>query len=109
MPAVSVVVLECADLPASLRFYTALLGVAFTTEQHGSGPIHHSATLAGVVLELYPGGEGARGMRLGLAVRNRPAAVQRLGMPPPIRDPDGRRVLLSEAEVFHYIGADHIL
>ncbi len=109
MPAVSVVVLECADLVASRRFYEALLGVALEAEQHGDGPVHYSAALEGVVLELYPGGTGAAGLRLGLAVRNRPAALARLGVGGPIRDPDGRRVLLREAEVFHYVGPAHIL
>lgn len=97
MPAVSFIVLECADLAASLRFYTALLGVAFVAEQHGDGPVHHSATLEGVVLELYPGGSGAAGMRLGLSVPSRAAALKRLGTSGLLQDPDGRQVLLREA------------
>ena len=106
-PSLSVVVLECADLAASRRFYETLLALRFVEERHGSGPLHYSADLDGVVLELYAGQPGQS--TVGFAVRNRPAAQRRLGAQGPIHDPDGRRILLTEAERFDYIGPAHVL
>jgi catechol 2,3-dioxygenase-like lactoylglutathione lyase family enzyme len=97
MSGLSFLVLECANLAASRHFYETLLSVRFVVESHGAGPEHLSAVLeGGVVLELYPGG-GARGVRLGLSIRDVPAARRRLGAETgPLRDPDGRRVILVE-------------
>ena len=61
------------------------------------------------MLELYPGGTGAGDVVLELAIRNRPAAWRRLSWARPVVDPDGRRVRLREAEVFAYVGPDHVL
>jgi len=49
----ALIVVRVADIEASLAFYRAL-GLAFVQEQHGSGPIHYSCELRGLVLELYP-------------------------------------------------------
>ena len=44
-------------MEAMLAFYQTL-GVSFTQEQHGAGPVHHSCDLGGTVLEINPGSEG---------------------------------------------------
>lgn len=52
-PALSLIVLRAINIEVSLAFYQAL-GVTFIQEQHGSGPVHYSCDLGGVILELYP-------------------------------------------------------
>lgn len=89
-PGLSLLVLYCTDLDGCRRFYTAL-GLDFSPEQHGQGPGHWAAVLAGgTVLELYPA-TAARttgAVRLGLVVT--------VGDLTPGRhllyDPDGRAV-----------------
>jgi lactoylglutathione lyase len=56
-PSFSLVVIRTANTEASLSFYGAL-GLEFAQEQHGTGPVHYSCDLGGVVLEIYPGQEG---------------------------------------------------
>jgi catechol 2,3-dioxygenase-like lactoylglutathione lyase family enzyme len=46
-------VLRCADIDRSQRFYSAL-GLEFGFEQRGDQPGHYSAEVDGMVLELYP-------------------------------------------------------
>ncbi|HEX2731005.1 MAG TPA: hypothetical protein VHM70_05345 [Polyangiaceae bacterium] len=36
----ALLVLRCQDLERSRQFYAAL-GLVFTSEQHGSGPVHY--------------------------------------------------------------------
>ncbi|WP_342778357.1 VOC family protein [Streptomyces botrytidirepellens] len=96
---IALVVLYTDHLEESREFYTAL-GLPFVREQHGSGPVHYSTTLAdGMVIELYP------------ATAKRPASSARLGftidgqtLTPPltsgrhvVKDPDGRMVELYAA------------
>lgn len=57
-PTFSLIVLRASDLEVALSFYRAL-GLDFEQEQHGSGPIHYSCELGGLVLEIYPGETGA--------------------------------------------------
>lgn len=106
------VVLRCAELARSRRFYEAL-GLRFEEEQHGRGPPHLSANLGGVVLELYPAStKSTAGLRFGLRVpslavvldalaRVGEGAVIRIGDEAPrsalLRDPDGHEVELREA------------
>ena len=52
-PALSLIVLRAINIEVSLAFYQAL-GITFVQEQHGSGPVHYSCDLGGVILELYP-------------------------------------------------------
>lgn len=69
-PDLNLVVVRCAELEATQRFYEAL-GLAFVAEQHGHGPAHLAATLpSGLVLELYPsvGDDSPAGIRLCFAV-----------------------------------------
>ena len=86
-------------------------------EQHGSGPAHFAAEKDGIVIELYPGDEGAApdpraggatmlGFRVA-SLEDALAALRALGMTPPaakespegrwasVRDPDGRVVRLE--------------
>ena len=105
-PGLTLVVLRCADLERSRRFYEAL-GLELTPEQHGSGPRHYAARLGQTVLELYPDASGStRGLRLGLQLVDLPAAiyalaeigvVPRSGSPPTLDDPDGHRLELHPA------------
>jgi lactoylglutathione lyase len=57
MISLGLLVLRVADIPASLAFYRAL-GLEFVEEQHGTGPVHYSCQLNGMVIELFPGKPG---------------------------------------------------
>ena len=57
IPALSLIVLRSANVEAALAFYGSV-GLVFVKEQHGSGPIHYSAELSGLVLEIYPAQTG---------------------------------------------------
>jgi lactoylglutathione lyase len=102
----SLVVLRCADLERTRRFYEAL-GLTLTPEQHGSGPRHYSARVGETVVEFYPDVSGStRGLRLGLRLVDVQAAVSavaeigavaRPGSPLTIDDPDGHRLELHPA------------
>lgn len=112
-PALSLIVLRTPDLGPVVDFY-GRIGLEFVQEQHGTGPVHYSAQLGRVVLELYPcTGEVERGgpgdVRIGLEVEsivevlerlesNGPgqAAERRNDSPVAVRDPDGRAVELHE-------------
>lgn len=121
--ALSLIVLRSDDMEGSLAFYSAL-GLAFVEEQHGSGPIHYSCELGGLILELYPlrpsssdsceaADAGAEATMLGFRVASLEAALselKRLGVEPksPPKDsawgrwvsiigPGGRTIQISEA------------
>lgn len=76
------------------RFYEEL-GLVLTKEQHGTGPEHYAAILAGgTVLEIYPASAKNQtgALRLGFAVDS---GATRPALPPGrhlLRDPDGRTV-----------------
>ncbi len=106
----SLLVLRAQDIERTRQFYE-LLGLRFTREQHGSGPEHFAAVLAGdVVLEIYPSrrARAEEGVRLGIRVDDPEAAIARivaagLAAPPPggrgsrsIEDPDGNTVALTD-------------
>ncbi|MFO0619076.1 MAG: VOC family protein [Polyangiaceae bacterium] len=101
---IRLLVLRCADLEASRRFYEAL-GLDFQEERHGDGPRHLSATVGGAVVELYPAdARGSSNVRWGLRVDDLDAvlarlaalgiAVRRDGEAHVVLDPDGSRVEL---------------
>ncbi|MFZ5896005.1 MAG: VOC family protein [Myxococcota bacterium] len=104
----TLLVLRCRDLELSRRFYAAL-GLAFTTEQHGTGPVHYSCRLGTTVVELYQAASSTSSVRLGLAVGDLATAVEavrsvgaRVDHEPTaeratciVRDPDDNRVELS--------------
>jgi len=112
----NLLVLYVTDLDAALRFYT-ICGLAFRPEQHGSGPLHYSASTAGpLILELYPTGNGTpTRTRLGFDVDDAAAVAADLhaagyvnvseprdldyGRVRVARDPDGNAVELVEARV----------
>jgi lactoylglutathione lyase len=50
---INLVVLRSANLDLSSAFYSKL-GLVFAQHQHGSGPLHLTAELAGSVFEIYP-------------------------------------------------------
>jgi lactoylglutathione lyase len=77
VPSLSLLVLRAADLEQTRRFYEAL-GLVFTREQHGSGPVHHACVLGEIVLELYPRRDSAAShddTRIGLVVEEVGAAI----------------------------------
>lgn len=78
-PSLNLLVLRCADIDASGRFYEAL-GFSFVREQHGSGPEHLAGQLGDFVLELYPATEErvTHGLRIGFYVLTLEAVLQRL-------------------------------
>jgi predicted enzyme related to lactoylglutathione lyase len=111
-------VLRAANLEKSLAFYGAV-GLTFTQEQHGSGPVHFACELGSTVIELYPGEPGTAPERksggatmLGLTVPDLDEtliALADLGFSPTaapkdsawgrravVLDPDGRAVEISE-------------
>lgn len=110
----NLIVLYVSDVEHSLTFYAAL-GLRFTEEQHGAGPAHHAAVLAGdLVLELYPRGrrEASRnrlGFRVpsvahtiaeitlrGFEVRDAAPRVLDYGTVVVVQDPDGNNIELVE-------------
>lgn len=46
-------VLKTHDVDSVVAFYRTL-GLAFAEEQHGKGPLHHSAPLGDGIVEIYP-------------------------------------------------------
>lgn len=51
--ALRALVIRCEELEQTKAFYEHL-GLRWTTERHGSGPLHYSSNLGGTLLELYP-------------------------------------------------------
>jgi lactoylglutathione lyase len=74
----NLLVLRVAELAKARRYYERL-GMLFTEEQHGKGPLHLSANLEGTVFELYLKTESessTSGTRFGLAVDDVQRAVR---------------------------------
>ncbi|MEM9528802.1 MAG: VOC family protein, partial [Bacteroidota bacterium] len=102
--------------PEQLAAFYRLLGFEFVFHQHGNGPLHYSAELAGVVLEIYPllpkQSQPDTGLRLGFVVEDLEACLAPLlveevvfvakpkhspwGYRCVIRDPEGRKIELVE-------------
>ena len=110
----NLVVLRAQDPEAVCRFYEAL-GMSFSRERHGTGPLHHACDLGGSVLEIYPrrGDEpSTTGARLGFTVPSLDAALSALraknalivreptasARRAVVSDPEGHRVELVEHE-----------
>lgn len=87
-------VLRCRDIEKTRAFYTQL-GLIFEREQHGNSPVHYSAHIGSMLLELYPATGEPDNVRLGFVVSS--AILAHFGMSNHgvIRDPDGRGVELS--------------
>jgi len=111
-PALSLVVLRCANIQAAKDFYS-LLGLAFVEEQHGKGPRHFSAAIGSLVLEIYPcqADQPSAPLRIGFRVpslnqtiavlRSSHARIVREATDSPwgrhavVEDPDGNRIELT--------------
>lgn len=91
-------VLRASNLEASRNFYEQL-GLDFTAEQHGGGPVHYATASTSTVLELYPAGRLPPTRRLRFGIRVSDAVLDgltRAGRLEPgatvIRDPDDNEV-----------------
>ena len=101
-----------------LRGFYELLGLHFSEEQHGKGPIHFSASVGDAVFEIYPLPEHQDAddtTRLGFAVPEISEVLERIeseggkivtpasstpwGTRSVVADPDGRKVELYEDQV----------
>lgn len=95
---IDLAVIYTTQLDACHEFYSGL-GLDFVPEQHGTGPAHYAATLAGGgVLELYPADtRPATGhLRIGFTA---PAAARHLPTGRHVlTDPDGRTVVVTMPE-----------
>jgi catechol 2,3-dioxygenase-like lactoylglutathione lyase family enzyme len=58
MAKLALLVLRTAAMETTLAFYKAL-GLHFTEEKHGTGPLHYSSVVGDLVLEIYPGEPGS--------------------------------------------------
>lgn len=107
-PRLSYLVLYTQQMQEMVEFYTTL-GLDFRPEQHGTGPLHYTAMISDIVLEIYPAAAGPISRtRLGLAWANSDlqrcaADVRRKLIAAPsgrclLRDPDGNAVEVSLAE-----------
>ncbi len=109
-PRLSSLVIYSTDVPKALEYYTSL-GINFTEEKHGDGPVHYAAELGegGVLIEIYPGDKPTR---IGFQVDSVDDVVKELGekeISPDrptkdspygrfttLKDPDGRTVELRQ-------------
>lgn len=108
-------VLKTHDVVGVVSFYQ-LLGLTFVEEQHGKGPLHHSAPLGDGIIEVYPlhlNQSVDSTSRLGFAIKDPDSAVRAIesvgghvikrGLDTPwgyvalVSDPDGRTVELYRA------------
>jgi len=101
-------------LPAILAEWYTRFGLNFEYHRHGNGPLHYSAEVDGLTLEIYPlkrsQSEADIGLRLGFEVGNLDAVIVGLsdivqapklsewGYRAVVADPEGRRVELVEYE-----------
>ncbi len=108
-------VLKTHDISGIVAFYQSL-GFTFTEEQHGKGPLHHSAPLGDGIIEIYPLPDDQAvdpTTRLGFAIADpdtvvdgaesiggrviRPGRETPWGYMALVADPDGRTVELYRA------------
>ena len=108
----NLLVLRCADIEASKRFYE-LLGMRFVRHAHGKGPDHYANQDDRGVFELYPSNAGEKDRTaLGFVASDLDTAHREFdtaGFAPGsvsqnewgtsfvVRDPDGRRVEIKAA------------
>lgn len=102
-------------IPEELAAFYTTLGLRFLHHRHGIGPYHYSAEMEGFVLEIYPLSKSQTQpdpfVRLGFRVANLDKLLKKVsqesilqepeksewGYRCVIKDPEGRRVELSEA------------
>ncbi|NUP48386.1 MAG: glyoxalase/bleomycin resistance/dioxygenase family protein [Catenulispora sp.] len=90
----TLLVLYTPQLEECHRFYSDL-GLPFTAEQHGQGPRHYAAVLAGgAVFEIYPAHSDRQtgALRLGLGIIGAAATPALTPGRHLLTDPDGRTV-----------------
>src|SRR5262245_31042531 len=110
-PTLRLLVVKTHSPDKLLAFYQAL-GIGFTEEKHGNGPLHYAGSLGDLVLEIYPLANDAVAdstTRLGFAVSDLDSLLDKLradgtvvrdtpwGRRTVVRDPDGRNVELYQA------------
>lgn len=99
-------------IPADLAAWYTRFGLVFEQHRHGKGPLHYSADVDGVTLEIYPlkrsQTEADASLRLGFTVENLDEAIAGLpdvvqapersawGYRAVVADPEGRRVELVQ-------------
>lgn len=110
----NLVVIAARDLEAAKEFY-GLLGLNFSSEQHGAGPRHYAASSGSTTFEIYPSdkAELRNPIRIGFQVSLidrtiemfRQAGARIVSMPKDspwgrravVEDPEGNRVELAQA------------
>ena len=101
-----------SKIPKVLAEWYARFGLVFEYHRHGKGPLHYSADIDGLILEIYPlkrsQTEADLSLRLGFEVEGLDRLIAQLPdvVSPPKRsewgyravvaDPEGRRVELVE-------------
>lgn len=110
----NLVVLRARE-PQRLAHFYELLGLAFVSEKHGSGPEHMACDTGRCVIEIYPSSPenpSTRSVRLGFKVTNLHSRCERIiraggrlrrppkdtswGMIATIEDPEGHVIDLTE-------------
>lgn len=102
---INLLVLRTDKQEQLVEFYEAL-GLNFAPEKHGNGPVHHSCSIGGSTLEIYPkspGGPSTTGTRLGFAVQSMSDLLARLPhkdaiISKPSNSPWGKRCVLEDPE-----------
>ncbi len=106
----SLIVLK-TEYKERLKEFYEILGLQFTQEKHGDGPVHYSCEFDGLVLEIYPG-KSSKSPMLGFNVDSIDAIVSAFeqkgvqvkklvsqdsyAKKAAVYDPDGRTVFLSQ-------------
>lgn len=110
----NLIVLRSSDPEVAVRFYQSL-GLHFTQEQHGQGPLHWASKTQRFVMEIYPAKTPQQvdsTTSVGLNVSDMDQALHQLsatgvaivsepkefdwGLQAIVKDPDGRSVILVE-------------
>ena len=113
MVSLGFIVLRTQQIEEVRVFYTTI-GLTFVEGQHGTGPKHYACDLEGIVIEIYPTSTvetdstmlGFNVESLATILSNLQAAGQLNDLPSDateksaytVRDPDGRRVRLTEVQ-----------
>ena len=105
--------------PDELAFFYEQLGLKFEHHKHGSGPLHYSSHIDGVVFEIYPLPQDKNNaddtLRIGFTVNGLDDTIKRLkniggtitkeptmtewGYVSIIKDPDGRKIELTDKNI----------
>lgn len=112
LPAIKLLVIRSANVDRAVGFYRCL-GIEFSQEQHGKGPVHFAADLGEMIFEIYPAvtEDVDNSTRLGFSVSDLTGAMEQFkdaeaeviqapretpwGTRALLRDPDGRVIEVS--------------